>query len=107
MPRSIAFDSDSASEEIRTARRQQQDEAFQRAMLAASTPLTRRPDAQHRGPSLNRALLPFLPRRLNQRESKNTLQDPRGRGGRQLPGKGGRRIAYSRVLLCKVIHSVV
>jgi hypothetical protein len=35
MPRSIAFDSDSASEEIRTARRQQQDEAFQRAMLAA------------------------------------------------------------------------
>jgi hypothetical protein len=35
MPRSIVFDSDSASEEIRTARRQQQDEAFQRAMLAA------------------------------------------------------------------------
>jgi hypothetical protein len=35
MPRSISFDADAASEEVRAARHRQQDENFRRALLAA------------------------------------------------------------------------
>jgi hypothetical protein len=35
VPRSISFDADGASEEVRAARNRQQDEDFRRALLAA------------------------------------------------------------------------
>jgi hypothetical protein len=63
MPRSISFDADGAGEEIKAARRQQQDEAFRRAMLAAvhagkescrvgvsTSPGTQKPILNYQGP---------------------------------------------------------